>query len=135
MEGGSWRWKKDEAGLRRMEEEEEMKEGGMGILISWEQSYYGVWSVINIIKQNIDNVIIIPNNNCLSNKKVLKTLPYILYSITHKGWEYEKFNFESICFSWTLPNLDFERIFRQKIIFCIKTPKINFKFQHEAYLG
>ena len=90
MEGGSWRWKKDEAGLRRREEEEEMKEGGMGILISWEQSYYGGGSVINIIKQNIDNVIIIPNNNCLSNKKVLKTLPYILYIITHKGWEYEE---------------------------------------------
>ena len=101
-----------------MEEEEEMKEGGMGILISWEQSYYGGGSVINIIKQNIDNVIIIPNNNCLSNKKVLKTLPYILYWMRVR-----RNNFESICFSWTLPNLDFERIFRQKI----KTPKINFQ--------
>ena len=76
------------------DEEDEMKEGG-GILISWEQSYYKGGSVINIIKQTIDNVIIMPNNNCLSNKKFLKVyltfyrvlfiqyLPYILYSIIY----------------------------------------------------
>ena len=94
------------------DEEDEMKEGG-GILISWEQSYYKGGSVINIIKQTIDNVIIMPNNNCLSNKKFLKVyltfyrvlfiqyLPYILYSIIYTvlltKYEKKKKQFKSIC--------------------------------------
>ena len=99
------------------DEEDEMKEGG-GILISWEQSYYKGGSVINIIKQTIDNVIIMPNNNCLSNKKFLKVyltfyrvlfiqyLPYILYSIIYtvlfiqyysQSMRKRRKNFKSIC--------------------------------------
>ena len=70
-----------------MEDEEEMKEGG--IPISWEQSYYGGGSVINIIKQTIDNVIIMPNNNCL--KTFLHFIQYYTQSMRKR-----RNNFKSI---------------------------------------